>query len=248
MRISLIGLLMTALVFGFSANMALGAEPDGYLGSGQTLPGPAFVAQHHASTVEEGVLRGTGALLRGAGEAEYLRSLALINREHARRLYIENRQQAAETYFNLKRINRYAREELRAPRATAQDLARYAKERLPAVLSDQVYDRENGVVTWPIVLLRKEFASDRELIDALAVQRSNVNVLVPEVASEIASATDAMLGTLRANGTNLNSTDYITAMKFIKSLNYDARMNPTQVAPPTQAVAGTPSLDAVVSR
>jgi len=193
-------------------------------------------------------LQGGGELLRGSGEGEYWRSLGAINREQARRLYIENRQQAAETYFNMKRLNRAAREELAAPRATAQDLSRYAKDRLPDVLSEQQYDRENGVVTWPLVLLRKEFAADRELIDALALQRSSSNVVAPEVNAELAAATNAMLGTLRAEGTEFHSTDYITAMKFIKSLNYDARVNPTQAASPSQYAVGTPSLETLAER
>ena len=248
MRKLLTGLLMAALVFGSSASMALGAESDEYLGSRQALPGPTFVAQRHASTLEEGVLRGSGALLRGAGEAQYYRSLALINREYARRLYIENRQQATETYFNLKRINRYAREELKTPRATAQDLARYAKDRLPAVLADQEYDRENGMVTWPMVLLRKEFDSDRGLVDSLVAQRPNSNALAPELDSEIASVTDAMLVTLRVKGADLSSAEFITAMKFLKSLKYEALVNPTQFIAPSQYVAGAPALNAIASR
>jgi hypothetical protein len=247
MRTLLTGLLMAALAFGFSANMAIAAESDEYLGTRQALPGPTFVAQHHASTLEEGVLRGSGALLRGAGEAQYLRSLASINREYARRLYIENRQKAAEAYFNLKRINRYAREELQRPRVTAEDVARQAADRLPAVLSSQQYDRQDGVVTWPTVLLREEFENDRDLIDALVSQRANSKMLAAEIDSDISNVTEAMLVTLRVKGADLSSTEFITAMKFLKSLRYEALVNPTQLAAMNQSVAGVPALNSVAS-
>lgn len=245
MRTLLTSLLMAALVFGAPASMALAAESDEYPGTRQALPGPTFVAQRHASTLEEGVLRGTGALLRGAGEARYLGSLALINHEYARRLYIENRELATQTYFNMKRINRAARQELARPRATAQDLARYAKDRLPAVLSGQEYDRENGYVVWPSVLLLERFDGDRELIDSLVVQRSNSNVPMMELDSQIASVTDSMLKSLRVKGEDLNSTDFIKAMKFIKSLNYEARAHPTQ---PGEYLAGRPASNSLAGR
>jgi hypothetical protein len=248
MRTLLTGLLMATLVFGSSASMAAGGESDEYLGTRQALPGPSVTLQHHASTLEEGVLRGSGALLRGAGEAQYLRSLASINREYARRLYIENREKAAEAYFNLKRTNRYAREELQTPRVTAEDVARQAADRLPAVLSVQEYDREFGVVNWPAVLLREEFENDRSLIDALVSQRTNSKMLAAEIDSDIASVTDAMLSTLRVAGADLSSTEFITAMKFLKSLRYEALVNPTQFAAMNQAVVGTPAVSSVVSR
>jgi len=240
MRVLLTSLFMAGLVLGASVSVALAAESDDYPSTQQALPGPNVTFQHHASTVEEGVLRGGGAYLRGLGEAQYLRSLAAINAEHARRLYIENREQATEAYFNLKRLNRYAREELAAPRATTQDLARYAKERLPEVLSAQQYDRTNGMVIWPMALLREEFARDRSTIDALVLQRSDSNVTAPEIESEIAALTESMLATLRVSGADLNSTEFITAMKFLKSLNYDVRMSPTLAVAGVDRLAESP--------
>ena len=248
MRIFLTSLLMATLVFGASASMALGAESEELYPGVQSLPGPTVTVQRHASTVEEGVLRGAGALRRGVGEAEYYRSLAAINREYARRLYIQNREQATEAYFNMKRTNRYARQELAAPRATAQDLARYAKERLPAVLSEQEYDRENGQVIWPAVLLREEFAADRSLVDALLTQRSNANAVAPEIDSEVAGLADQMLVTLQAYGQDLSSRDFIGAMKFLKSLKYEAIANPTQATMPNDALVGAPLVNSVANR
>jgi len=58
-----------------------------------------FYFQRHASTLEEGIQRGYGDVVRSYGMANLLNSEAAKNYEQARRDYIENRLKATQAYF-----------------------------------------------------------------------------------------------------------------------------------------------------
>src|SRR5690349_7696341 len=61
---------------------------------------------YHASTFEEGVLRGKAALAQGLGQANYYNSLAAINYQDAYSRSIKNRQAAVDAYFYTQQANR----------------------------------------------------------------------------------------------------------------------------------------------
>ena len=85
----------------------------------------------HASTVEEGAARGMADVIRSAGAANLMNSEAAKNYQDAQKKYIENRMQATETYFEMKRVNKEYRDANREAPPTQDQLIRLSKSRLP---------------------------------------------------------------------------------------------------------------------
>ncbi len=130
------------------------------------------VVYHHASTYEEGVLRGHADWLRGLGDYLYSASLASINFQEANRRGMENHKRAVEQYFELRNFNRQARAAERGPRPTREDLERYARLRNPQPLEAHQFNADLGVLRWPASLQGPEFASERAAIDRLMADRT----------------------------------------------------------------------------
>src|SRR5688572_2893647 len=65
-----------------------GYVPGGYGGYGG----------YHSSTIEEGSFRGLADFTRAIGEADYMSSLAGINRQEAWNRAIDNRKKSVDTY------------------------------------------------------------------------------------------------------------------------------------------------------
>ena len=126
----------------------------------------------HASTAEEGALRGMADVTRSAGAANLMNSEASKNWMQGQRMYIENRQYGAETYFNMRETNKAARAAEAGPRPTREDLERYAKARTPDRLSVSELDPLTGRIEWPMVLRDEQFKQHRDALEALYDQRS----------------------------------------------------------------------------
>ena len=73
------------------------------------LCGQDWGYSYHASTAEEGIQRGYADVVRSQGMANLLNSQAATQYEEARKSYIENRMQATQTYFEMRRYNTEAR-------------------------------------------------------------------------------------------------------------------------------------------
>ncbi len=84
---------------------------------------------HHASTFEEGYLRGQADYLRAYGDYLYARSLYMINFQEARRRYIANQLHAAEAFHAKREVWREARRAEWDDRPTREDCIRIAKMR-----------------------------------------------------------------------------------------------------------------------
>lgn len=69
----------------------------------QPSQSPPF-SQHHASTVQEGVLRGTADGIRAAGEFNYNTATAALILEEARKAAYANEMRHAETFWNKKTL------------------------------------------------------------------------------------------------------------------------------------------------
>lgn len=204
-----------------------------------TWYGPRW--QHHASTYAEGVQRGWADVVRAMGDYNYMTSRGLINREEARRLWLENKQRYVEQYFELRRINREARAAERGPRPTAQDLARYAKERAPDRLDAYAYDRGWGELNWPAVLMDERFAAERDQIDLLMKQRSVYNSGVgTENNRQVVALSSQMTAKLKGQIDDMAPMDYVAAKSFLRSLSYESHFAPDLSAanvPATNTVA-----------
>jgi hypothetical protein len=182
--------------------------------------------QHHASTFEEGFLRGWADVGRAIGELNYNTSLAMINREEAIRRRIKNRKQFVQTYFDVKNINyqeRFGKNQ--EDRPTQEDLARYSEEKLPERLPSHEYHRVLGKVNWPHVLRDEAFAEERAGIDRAVAARTIDNSGVgSETCKVIQYYAQQMEAKLRDRVSQLSGSESIAARKFLKGLHYEAQM------------------------
>jgi hypothetical protein len=183
----------------------------------------AYGYGYHASTLEEGLLRGHAALAEGLRRASYYNSLAAINAQEAYARYIQNRQKATETYFTMRQTNRAAREAAAPqPLSHAQYVA-LAKKLAPAELSEGQYDRTFGRLAWPAALLSDEFAAEREALDRAFRGRSPGEAgASPAFTREVKQVAAAMQGKLKNNIDEMGAGQYATAKNFLASLSYEA--------------------------
>ena len=177
----------------------------------------------HASTYEEGVLRGTGAMARGFGEFNYLTSLALINGEEARSKYIDNKLKATQAYFQQRSINRQARELEAGPRPSSQDVARYAKERAPKGLTAYQYEPALKRLFWPTTLEAEQFTAEREAIDTIMAARTvDDSGLGSKSHRELTQLTAQLKSKLKAQMKTMAPAEYIAAKKFLTGVELEA--------------------------
>jgi len=170
---------------------------------------------HHASTFEEGVLRGYADLVRSRGAYNLATSLAYIKNEEARRLAIQNKLQATETYFELRRINRQAREEAKGPPPSAEDIARYARERAPEPLHAGDFDAVTGRLDWPFALTTGTFTQERAAIDALVARRAAEG---EEIDVELRRHIENLQAKLKSQIRTFSTRQYLDAKNFLASL------------------------------
>ncbi len=219
--------LTAVAAFAIVAFSGLVASAQRHFVAGTTYGWP-YPVYHHASTYEEGVLRGRADLYRSYGQYNYLSSLAAINYQHALRGYLDNRVKSVETLFEIRKINKEARAAERRPRPTQQQLIRLAKSRVPDRLAEHQYEPALAELSWPSVFNDAEFAADRAEINELMAQRALVHSgLGSENHRQITAAVDNMQSKLKDRIRQMSTPEYITAKKFLTSLAYEARFAPS---------------------
>jgi hypothetical protein len=174
-------------------------------------------------TAEGAYLHGMGDVVRSAGYANVMNSLAAQNYEQAYSQDLDNRLKATNTYFEMRRTNKAARAEEAGPPATAAQLASYAAEMAPKRLSSSELDPVTGEVNWPLVLNDDRYASLREAVDKLFSQRqSSVSGGAADY-RQLVSAIEAMRAAIVKNINDYSPSTYLQARKFLDSLLYEAR-------------------------
>ncbi len=204
---------ITAAAFAFFASYALVAAAQ-YYGWG---------GGYHASTAAEGYASGMGDVIRSAGQARMDSSQAAINYTQAQKQEIENRKQWTQTYFDMRRINREAREAESGPKRTQEDWIRLAQAGMPERLSPSELDSVGGQLTWPILLRKDEYAQDRAVIDKAFTSRATTGTISPDDYASVQRATESIEGRMKKEIRNVPSIDYTTAKRFLKNLNFESR-------------------------
>jgi len=176
---------------------------------------------YHSSTAAEGIQRGFADVVRSAGEADLNHSAAAQNWEQARSMRMDNHLQYANTYFQMRQINRQARAAEAGPRLSTEQLFRIAQEQAPNRLSNSDLDPLTGDITWPIVLQDTPFAEYRQTLTNLFADRAREGgtVTISEL-GEIRRTTDAALATLKENIRNYPANDYLRARRFLENLSF----------------------------
>jgi hypothetical protein len=198
---------------------AIPAYPAGYGFYGYD-PGYGY----HASTYEEGLLRGAAALATGIGQGNYLNSLARINNEEARTKYIRNRALAAETYYHMRQSSDAARDAMRPERLTTEAYVELARKDAPNRLSQHQYDTTLGRLHWPSALAGDEFAAERDALDRAFRNRSPGDVGPnTEFYAQVRQLTSSMEDTLKANLGQLQPAQYVAAKNFLRGVAYESQ-------------------------
>lgn len=179
---------------------------------------------HHASTAAEGALRGMASVARSAGSYNLQTSQAAINMTEAQRNYIQNRDEATDTYFQMRAANKEYRAQERGPRPSMEALVRYAQAGKPERLSPSELDTVAGTISWPPLLQTDRYAASRSKLEKLFAKRTDQGVISYEDQRQIGEATKAMLKELKGQVRDVPQMDYIAAKRFIESLAYEARI------------------------
>jgi hypothetical protein len=209
------GLLLAATSLVQAQPVAPSPSPYPYRGPGD------FYFERHASTLEEGIQRGYGDVVRSYGMANLLNSEAARNYEQARRDYIENRLKATQAYFEARSYNESYRRNQRSAPLSMDQYVRLARQLAPDRLSISQLDPFTGTINWPLALKRPEYAEHRERIERLFSARAQGTELVY---SQIAQAVEEFDLALKTDIKTFDQNEYIQAKNFLDSLAYESKL------------------------
>lgn len=235
--------LLLGVVTGLlSAGMALGqppaAIPDGALpppvgppvqtNPALSYPPPSGVyapvqIDPPATTVPGSVSQGLSDVIRARGEYNYLTSQAAIFANQARALQLQNARDYVQTYFDLRRANRFYRAIERGPRPGPEAWIRYAQAARPDRLSPAELDAITGRINWPILLQADEFAKYRAELEALFAARADLGGINTWGYLQIDQTAKALLEQLKLRVADFPPQDYIQARRFLEALAYEAK-------------------------
>jgi hypothetical protein len=195
---------------------AVASSASGYPG------GYGYGYGYHSSTLEEGWLRGLGALAASQGEANYYNSLAAINFQDAYARYVQNRQKATDAYYAMRQAHREARA-AQISRLTLDRYAALARRDAPQCLREDQYDRALGRLNWPAVLTGEEFAAEREAISAAFRARSPGDVgPSSQFYNTVKQLSSSLEAKLKPHIDDLDPAQYLAAKKFLQGLTCEA--------------------------
>ena len=167
--------------------------------------------------------QGMASVINAAGQANLANSAAANNWENAYSMDLNNRLQATNTYFEQRRINREAVAEERGPRATAAELARFAKEAAPARLNASQLDPVTGEIGWPTPLRAATFDAAREKVDKLfAMRESDSGAVGPAGYRRIRDSIEELKSQFAKKISDYAPQVYVDTRKFLESLQYEA--------------------------
>ncbi|QEG40150.1 hypothetical protein [Roseimaritima ulvae] len=222
--------LLVATAWTAPALLAQDAAPqsssDGYAPA-IAYPDNGFTWLHHASTVDEGRLRGAAALVESAGKSNYYNSLAAVNFQEAYRRAIDNTVRRTEAYYARRDLWSDYQERYRRKPLDMSGYQKLAAARSPERLTVDEYDAESGAIRWPFPLDGAVFGEHRETILKLLNDRSvensgwgsrNYEMIRREVSE--------MKEILEAGRDSIELNLYINALEFLESVEWEARFAP----------------------
>jgi hypothetical protein len=194
-------------------------DPNVFAGGGGSYYGSSGPV-----TAAEGLIRADGEFVRSVGEYNQATATAGVLTEKAEEQSIQNRYDAVDNYFDVRRLNRQQRNAERGPTPTQEDVLRYSQDRLPQRLPLASLDRNSGAITWPAVLRRPEFDEHRARLEQVFQGRSYYNSgAASQSYLEIKEEADRMLLTLQDRVYEMDPFAYVQAKKFITGLSFEGR-------------------------
>ncbi|WP_425616456.1 hypothetical protein NA78x_000102 [Anatilimnocola sp. NA78] len=224
-----------AAVLGLVSVSAASAQTYGpYAGgynAGAYLGSAPMLANHHSSTIDEGILTGQSRLLQGAGIYNALTAEAYNRYQDGYAKELDNKQRYVKTYFETKRLNASYRAETMPAPLSKEKLDQWNQEDQPSRLSRREYNVDTGRVAWPAVLQAQIFDDNRLYLDDLFARRSanEFGVNSPfyrEVKASTTQIKDQLRSYLRSEDKFFSDQEYVAAQNFLNSLQQEARMAP----------------------
>jgi hypothetical protein len=212
---------LLVLAFVSSATIAQGQQ------SASQFPQPSQsppLVQHHASTIHEGVLRGTADGLRAVGEFNYNTAAAALIFEEARKAAYANEIRHAETFWAKKSLweTQMAARKHRHP---IQVHEKPQTEQVGArVAPPFVVPSQQGFI-WPAGLNHPAFEGSREKLAALFAERTLANSGAQSPSSiRIQNTVAEMRLVLSGLIRDLPPMAYVEARQFLDRAAYEANL------------------------
>jgi hypothetical protein len=182
---------------------------------------------HHSSTAGGDYLRGGAQFMDATGKAIKNYSEALVNREVARDLWIDNNLKAAATYWKGRRMWEEERNYERGQPLSHDQLVQIARDAAPERLTPRDLNPTTNDINWPSALRRPEFETLRALVQEKFDGRTVSNTgLGSETEAAVTQLSKAMEAELQAQIRTMPSNQYMAAKKFLTSLPYETRFMP----------------------
>jgi hypothetical protein len=176
-----------------------------------------------AGTAASANAYGMAAVINAAGQANLANSAAANNWEAAYSADLNNRLQATNTYFEMRRVNKEDRAAEQSPRVTAEELARFAKEAAPARLTASQLDPVSGEIGWPMPLRDARYEVNRKKIEQMFASReANAGSVETISYRQLHDAIEILRAQLVKNIAEYAPQNYVEARKFLDSLEYEA--------------------------
>lgn len=188
-----------------------GYRPYGYGPWGGAYPA-------YGGTVAGSYAAGMGAMIRSQGAYNQMTAAAAIDVEKAKSLALDNKLKAAQTQYQLQRMNQENRAEQERRRLAAR--VDYTPPVKPRPTAEQL-DPVTGKIAWPETLTAPEFTAERTQLDGMFAERAKSPASVSFV--QISGAVLAMRNKLDGMFATLDQGTFFAARHFLDALVEEAR-------------------------
>ncbi len=205
----------------------------GYGGTYATSYGPDW-----ATNPIQGLDYGRARVLDAWGQNAKSNAEAAVQYSDAQRRQIENWKEAVDTSFAIQKTYHDARVAARGRPLSSADYIHMAQVGKPQRLTPSQLNLLTGELAWPAVLEDDPFASYRQMLDHLFVERAERGRLAFRDAMRAEHTAVTMTGMLRERISEMPTAEYMAARHFLESLAYES----TLTAPDTTGSMSTAAL------
>jgi len=178
----------------------------------------------YASTAGQAAAYGLSDVIRSEGYANLQNSEAAKNWEDAKTKEIDNRQKWTNTYFDMRRTNKEARQAESGPAVTRDQAIRFAAAAAPPQLTSAQLDPVTGHIEYPLLLTDADYNAYRSDLDKLFADRAaSGGSLQFEEFEKIRGTVSKFIDALKANVSRYPAGDYGRARTFLDSLANEPR-------------------------
>lgn len=179
-----------------------------------------------ASTAQESYARGLADVIRARSEAQLYGAQATTEMEQARRAYIQNRNLAAESFVERRRLRDEYRETAdNTFYKSKEKLAAYVEGKKTQPLSSSEFDPTSGDLSWPYVLSLPEDQDRREQITRAFEIRAKEGGLDPSEVREASNLIVEWRNALSDRTDEFSMSELASAARFLNRLNAELKTN-----------------------